>query len=90
MHDEIRAFVSTALEAMTGEPVTIELTDDMPLGAGGLELESLFLLQLATQLEQEYGIAFPDDLGPLPRYTIGELATHVTAHITEPMEANHS
>lgn len=89
MHEEVRAFVRAALEAMTGEPVDAALSDDTPLGAGGLELESLFLLQLATQLEQEYGIAFPDDLGPLPRYTIGELAAHVAEETTQDTGANH-
>jgi acyl carrier protein len=39
-----------------------DIADDLPLfGAGGLGLDSLDALQLATALEEQYAVSVPDD-----------------------------
>lgn len=78
MHDEVRSDVLATIAATTGVEATVP--DDTPLTAGGLGLESLYLLQLATHLERRYGVPFPIDLGPLPGFTLGELVDHVVRH----------
>lgn len=50
------------------------LTDETPLGDGGLELESLSLAELVMQLD-EHGVEFTDDeLESLVSMTFGEFA----------------
>lgn len=50
------------------------LTDDTPLGDGGLELESLSLAELVMQLD-EFGIEFSDDeMESLTTMTFGQFA----------------
>jgi acyl carrier protein len=39
-----------------------EVTDDTSLGAGGLELESLALVELAMAVENEYKFKFPEEV----------------------------
>jgi len=76
MRDEVRSFVLTTISKMCNTELDV-VDDDTPLAAEGLGLESLFLLQLAAQLEQRYGVAFANDLGEMPRFTLGELVDDV-------------
>jgi acyl carrier protein len=38
-----------------------DIPDDLPLFGGGLGLDSLDALQLATALEERFGVTVPDD-----------------------------
>jgi acyl carrier protein len=80
MHDEIRGYVHDVLQEMTAQQWCEPPGDDTPLGAYGLGLESLYLMQLVTKLEQRYAVAFPIDLGIVLNYTIGDLVNFVSDH----------
>ncbi|MCF2528827.1 acyl carrier protein [Yinghuangia soli] len=58
------------------------LTDETPLGDGGLELESLSLAELVMQLD-EFGIEFTDDeMEELSKMTFGEFAEEAARRTT--------
>ncbi|MFF4957570.1 phosphopantetheine-binding protein [Streptomyces sp. NPDC001222] len=53
---------------------TESVTDDTPLGDGGLELESLSIAELVMQLDN-HGVEFSDEeMEKLPTMTFGEFA----------------
>ncbi|WP_327031016.1 acyl carrier protein [Micromonospora sp. NBC_01740] len=78
MQAAVRSYVRESIEKMTGNRVPEECDDDTPLGYGGLELESLYLMELTVQVEREYGVNLGLDLAELPGYTIGDLVRRVS------------
>lgn len=56
-----------------------DLPDDLRLGAGGLGLDSIALVELLLDCEQRFGIARPVELLEGEPLTIGHLAEHVRA-----------
>ncbi|MDQ3405037.1 MAG: acyl carrier protein [Actinomycetota bacterium] len=76
MSTDIRQFVISALREMN-YPVA-EATDDTPLGADGIELESLGFAELGLRIEETYGFAFTDEeTDALARMTLGEFVAEV-------------
>jgi len=56
------------------------ITDDLPLGDGGLGLDSIKVIELVVRLEANYGISVPDeDLKQIYEYTIGQLSDLIVA-----------
>ncbi|WP_127533592.1 acyl carrier protein [Paenibacillus kobensis] len=50
------------------------ITDATLLGAGGMELDSIKVIELVVRLEANYGISVPDEeLKQIYDYTIGQL-----------------
>jgi acyl carrier protein len=89
METEVRTYVMEAIERMTGSSVRPGWTDQTPLGYGGLELESLYLLELAVQVERRFAVSLGGDVAALPGYTLGDLVEQVTA-LAAAQERQHS
>lgn len=51
--------------------------DDTVLGTGGLELDSVSLLELVSELEERYGVAIGAELDTLMGSTVGDLVRMV-------------
>ncbi|WP_436775352.1 acyl carrier protein [Yinghuangia sp. YIM S09857] len=72
MPADLREVMVDALRSMHFE--VDSLTDETPLGDGGLELESLSLAELVMQLD-EFGVEFTDDeMETLATMTFGQFA----------------
>jgi acyl carrier protein len=56
-----------------------DLPDDLPLGPGGLGLDSIALVELLLDCERRFGIPRPGDLLEGPPLTVGILVSHVRA-----------
>lgn len=70
MSTDLREFVVSTLRDMNFEVDSV--TDDTPLGDGGLELESLSTAELVLQLEK-FGVEFSDEeMEKLTDMTLGE------------------
>ncbi|GAA1291333.1 acyl carrier protein [Streptomyces sp. NPDC047917] len=80
MASQIRSFVIGIISEIFPE-VDESVSDDLPLGPGGLELESLALVELLVQVEHEYGAKIADeDPAAQPTATLGEFVAAVAAH----------
>ena len=79
LQKEIREFVlSTIIEDMNHPLDTDEITNDSPMGTGGIDLDSLSLIELTMRLERRFGVEFPDtDIEPVGAMTLGDLVTDV-------------
>lgn len=72
MPSDLRKVVIDALVGMHFEVASI--SDETPLGDGGLELESLSIAELVMQLDT-HGVEFSDEeMEKLPEMTFGEFA----------------
>jgi acyl carrier protein len=70
MSTDLREFVVSTLRDMNFEVDAV--TDETPLGDGGLELESLSTAELVLQLEK-FGVEFSDEeMEKLTDLTLGE------------------
>jgi acyl carrier protein len=75
MSTDLREFVVAALRDMHFEVESV--TDETPLGGGGLELESLSLAELVMQLDK-FGVEFSDEeMEKLAGMTLGEFTEEV-------------
>ncbi|MFJ3516424.1 acyl carrier protein [Streptomyces sp. NPDC090131] len=77
MSNDIRSFVIGIISEI--DPTVTDATDDnQPLGPGGLELESLALVELLVQVEHEYGAKIADeDPAAQPTSTLAEFIAAV-------------
>ncbi|MGA5700050.1 acyl carrier protein [Peterkaempfera bronchialis] len=77
MDTDIRSFVIGIISEIDPE-ITEDVADDQPLGPGGLELESLALVELLVQVEHEYNVKIADeDPAAQPTATLGEFVAAV-------------
>ena len=78
---EVRSLVADALlkcEPAKQLATADSIADDMPLGAGGLGVSSLVLLNVFVQLEERLGFRFDDAAVANARFTtVGELVRFV-------------
>jgi acyl carrier protein len=58
LHDELKRFIVRRLRLEHVDPAG--LADDAPLVGGGLDLDSIDLLELVVGLEKEYGVKITD------------------------------
>lgn len=58
LHGELKRFIVRRLRLEQVDPDGIE--DDAPLVGGGLDLDSIDLLELVVGLEKEYGVKIAD------------------------------
>ncbi|MFJ3914129.1 acyl carrier protein [Streptomyces sp. 2132.2] len=80
MSNDIRSFVIGIIGEID-PTVTESVSDDQPLGPGGLELESLALVELLVQVEHEFGATIADeDPAAQPTATLGEFVAAVARH----------
>ena len=62
MKEQIRAFVLHVVRDEMNLPINLaEVTDETPVGVGGLDLESLGLAELAMHVEQEFDVKIRDE-----------------------------
>lgn len=74
---EIRSFVIGIISEIN-PGVTEDVSDDLALGPGGLELESLALVELLVQVEHEFDAKIADeDPAAQPTATLGEFVAAV-------------
>jgi acyl carrier protein len=79
LEDEIREFVLTAvIDEMNILTSREGITDDSPVTVGGLDVDSLSLIELTLRLESRFGVEIPDtDIEPLAALTLGGLVAEV-------------
>ncbi|MEU7366190.1 acyl carrier protein [Streptomyces hygroscopicus] len=79
LQKEIRQFVlSTISEDMNHPLDTDEITDDSPMGTGGIDIDSLGLIELVLRLERRFHVKFPDsDIEQVGAMNLGELVNEV-------------
>lgn len=58
LHEELKHFIVRRLRLEQVDPKSIR--DDAPLVGGGLDLDSIDLLELVVGLEKEYGLKIAD------------------------------
>lgn len=57
------------------------LADDLRLGAGGLGLDSIAIVELLLDCQRRFGIPAPVELLEGPPLTVGRLAAHVRSTV---------
>ena len=78
LHQELKQFIVRRLRLEQVEPEAIQ--DDAPLVGGGLDLDSIDLLELVVGLEKEYGLRIADVAeGRRALASVSSLAAYVTA-----------
>jgi acyl carrier protein len=58
LHSELKGFIVRRLRLEHIDPESIQ--DDAPLAGGGLDLDSIDLLELVVGIEKEYGLKIAD------------------------------
>jgi acyl carrier protein len=78
---EIREFVLTTIVEDLGQPLdTGSVGDDAPLGASGLDLDSLSLIELTMRLERRFRVEYPEDsIEPVGAMSLGDLVADTVA-----------
>jgi acyl carrier protein len=76
---DVREFIlRTVVEDLNNPIDEAVISDRSPVGAGGLDLDSLSLIELMLRLEQRFGSEIPDgDIEPLGAMSLGELAADI-------------
>ncbi|KOV84833.1 hypothetical protein ADL01_08470 [Streptomyces sp. NRRL WC-3618] len=79
LEDEIREFVlSSVIDDMNILLSRDGITDDSPVTVGGLDVDSLSLIELTLRLESRFGVEIPDtDIESLATLTLGGLVAEV-------------
>ncbi|QQM42271.1 acyl carrier protein [Streptomyces liliifuscus] len=79
LEDEIREFVlGTVIDEMNILMSRDGITDESPVTVGGLDLDSLSLIELTLRLESRFGVEIPDtDIEPLASLTLGSLVAEI-------------
>jgi acyl carrier protein len=80
---ELKSFIVDHLKLKDVDPAS--LTDDAPLVGGGLDLDSIDVLELVTGIEKRYGLRIEDpDIVVKVFTSVNTLASHITAHRASP------
>jgi acyl carrier protein len=78
MRTDVSQFVVEMIAAMNYDVEGV--TEATPLGAAGIDLESLALAELAVRVEDEYQVKFAEDeMEAVAAMTLGELVEMITA-----------
>ncbi|HEX6341823.1 acyl carrier protein [Umezawaea sp.] len=79
LENEIRDFIVTTVVKDMNHPIAPDEVDlASPLGSGGIDLDSLSLIELTMRLERRFNVQFPEtDIEPLGAMTLGELAADI-------------
>jgi acyl carrier protein len=82
-NENIREFVLRTLATDMNMPLQPDAVgDDSPIGANGIDLDSLSLVELTLRLEREFGVKIPDgDIEALGAMTLGELVSDVVRRL---------
>ena len=76
---DVREFVLSTLAGEMNVPIDrANVGDDSPIGTGGIDLESLSLVELTRRMEREFGVKIPDsDIEAIGAMTLGQLAADI-------------
>ncbi|GGN30567.1 hypothetical protein GCM10011609_88440 [Lentzea pudingi] len=79
LENEIRDFIVTTVVEYMNHPIAPdEVGFESPLGSGGIDLDSLSLIELTMRLERRFNVQFPEtDIEPLGAMTLGKLAASI-------------
>ncbi|MGV9848996.1 phosphopantetheine-binding protein [Streptomyces sp. NPDC003442] len=79
LQKEIRDFVlGTISEEMNHPLAADEISDDSPMGTGGIDIDSLGLIELLLRLERRFDVKFPDsDIEQAGAMNLGDLINDV-------------
>lgn len=72
----VRDLIRTRAPAAAGDA---PLPDDLPLGASGLGLDSIAVVELLLDCERRFGVPRPVELLDGPPLTVGRLVKHLRA-----------
>ncbi len=73
METEITSFILEFVTKVMNIPIAQPVDSTIPVGPGGIDLDSLSLLELIARVEKEYGFKIPDeDYERLATSTLGE------------------
>ena len=78
--DDLRKLVGRFVPSWTGR----DITDATPLGASGLDLDSIAIVELLIACEQRFGVAFSDALLDVRPLTVGTLVRHLEQREASP------
>jgi acyl carrier protein len=75
----VREFILRTVADDMNNPIDRDaISDGSPIGSGGLDLDSLSLIELMMRLEQRFGSEIPDgDIEPLGALSLGELVADI-------------
>ncbi|MBW7477306.1 acyl carrier protein [Paenibacillus oenotherae] len=79
MQEQVKNYVLTLITDKLNLPVDRSaVTNDTPLVKGGLGLESLAVVELTLNLENEFKVTIPDeDVEKMAAFTLGDLVNYV-------------
>lgn len=75
LETEIRMFIIETVIEDLGQPLDRgNIDDDAPMGGGGIDLDSLSLIELTMRLERRFSIEYHEDsIEPVGAMSLGEL-----------------
>jgi acyl carrier protein len=81
LESEIRDFVLKTIVEDLGQPLDPgSVTDSATLGAAGLDLDSLSLIELTMRIERRFSVQYPEDsIEPVGAMSLGELVADTVA-----------
>lgn len=81
METEITSFVLEFITKVMNIPIDLPVDNTIPVGPGGIDLDSLSLLELIARVEKEYGFKVADeDYERLATSTLGEFVAYTAEH----------
>jgi acyl carrier protein len=81
LESEIREFVLKTIVEDLGQPLDLGTVEDSAtLGAAGLDLDSLSLIELTMRIERRFSVQYPEDsIEPVGAMSLGELVADTVA-----------
>lgn len=75
---DVRDFILRTVVEDMNTPLDADIDDASPVGAGGMDLDSLSLIELMLRLEQRFGAQVPDgDIELLGAMSLGEVVADI-------------
>ncbi len=81
LESEIREFVLKTIVEDLGQPLDLDTVEDSAtLGAAGLDLDSLSLIELTMRIERRFSVTYPEDsIEPVGAMSLGDLVADTVA-----------
>lgn len=76
--NDVRDFILRTVVEDMNTPLDSGINDASPVGAGGMDLDSLSLIELMLRVEQQFGVKIPDgDIEQLGALSLGEMVADI-------------
>lgn len=83
METQVKSFILDVITNQMNFQIADHVGDETAMGPGGIDLDSLSLIELATTVEKKYGFRVTDaDYETLAASNLGEFVAYVTQHRT--------